>query len=161
MTIYFHREKFKWTEEITEKLVPIFNQVQRNISEEELKQILLLFLQNPKAFFQHFYAVAFKRSPELVQCFDLVKQIASIDNIGLDILMQVLDENVPTVENISNYTQLFDTMVNCQYYTWDFMVSNLILTLINKYRSSEGTLDEFKCCLQVLKVGISKFKCIK
>ncbi|CAG9772403.1 unnamed protein product [Ceutorhynchus assimilis] len=148
--MHFNREHFKWKEIIDNQLILIFNKSQQNISEEDLKQILLLILQNAKAFFKHFYETAFKRSSELIKVFDLIKHIAEVNNIGLEVLMEVLNENVPSSDNLNNYIQLFDTMIKSHYYTYELLVTNVILTLIEKFKN-EGCLEELNCCLRILK----------
>ncbi|KAH1012591.1 uncharacterized protein LOC109546250 [Dendroctonus ponderosae] len=150
VTIHFNKKKTQWSEDITDQLVVYFNQVHRDMNADELKQILLLFLQNPHIAIQQLYINAFKRSDELVQVFKLFKDVSDVENISRKLLKELFEEHPPSCQNMQNYIQLLSSMINCQYHTWDFIVTEVILTRLVFYKKNDQ-LEEFKCCLQMLK----------
>ncbi|XP_066154686.1 uncharacterized protein [Euwallacea fornicatus] len=150
LTTYFIRDKFEWKEDITEQLITTFNQLHDNITDKELGDMLLLLLQNAAEFFRHLYLAGFKRSSNLVRIFEFLKEISKVEQIGVNVLMDVLHISPPSSENVTNYVQLFRVLLNTQYFSWNFMVHNIIFSLLKQYQN-EDTLEEFICCLQILR----------
>lgn len=151
VTIHFNKKKPQWSEDVTDQLVVFFNHVHPDMNPDELKQILLLFLQNPFITFKQLYTNAFKRSAELMQIFQLFKDVLETESISLKLLMEIFEENPPTSQNMQNYIQLLSSIINCQYHTWNFIATEVILVRLMLYRKN-GQLGELKCCLQMLKV---------
>ncbi|XP_030758370.1 uncharacterized protein LOC115884060 [Sitophilus oryzae] len=152
LTIYFHRQKFIWKEDIQNETTLLFNQHQNDFSEQDLKNILLLILQNAELFFKHFYTAAFNTNLSVYnKVFEITNEIIKIDHVGINIIWKVLEENEPKCENINKYINFIENLLHTQCYTWDYIVSNIILRLINKHKVSTGSLEGLSSSLTIFK----------
>ncbi|KAJ8933257.1 hypothetical protein NQ314_014138, partial [Rhamnusium bicolor] len=103
---HFYENKFKniLNEDIEPQLMVIFNKVNEmtNIEDDFVKEISLLLLQNPKVVFAYLYNECLKNifyTNCLRDTFSNIKEIAKIENIGADILKDVMLKNKPNSNN--------------------------------------------------------------
>lgn len=152
---YLYEENLHWKENISEQLVLTFNRI-HNLNEEILKTCLLLMLQNPWEFYRHLFSIAFKRSTEIFKIFALVKDLSVETGLSAKALWAVIDLNPPTTQNVANYVQLFQTLLDSGFLNWNYTVTKVFLPLLDKLDSS-AQLEQFNDCLNILKVCSTNF----
>lgn len=148
---YLYQENLHWKENISDQLVLTFNRIQDDLNEEVLKSCLLLMLQNPWEFYRHLFSVAFKRSTEIFKVFVLVKDLSVENKLSVKALWEVIEVNLPTTQNVANYVQLFQTLLDSEFLNWNYMVTKVFVPLLNKLDDS-SLWEQFKDCLNILKV---------
>lgn len=149
---YLYQENLHWKENISDQLVLTFNRIHDDLNEEILKSCLLLMLQNPWEFYRHLFSIAFKRSTEIFKVFVLIKDLSVENGLSAKALWEVIDRNPPTVQNVANYVQLFQTLLDSGFFNWNYMVTKVFVPLLDKLDGSVQ-LEEFKDCLNILKVS--------
>ncbi|XP_050293754.1 uncharacterized protein LOC126734257 [Anthonomus grandis grandis] len=146
--IYIHKSDQHWCENISDQLTIFFNKIHGTVNEEDNRNLLLLILQNPKAFFKHFFLQSFKNSTKGDYIFQMLKSISTLET-AVAPLKETLSENKIFSGSLKNYLQLFETMINTEYHDWQFLAFQILLPYMEKFRR-EGRLEEVKYCVQIL-----------
>ncbi|XP_076260599.1 uncharacterized protein LOC143196632 isoform X2 [Rhynchophorus ferrugineus] len=152
LTIYFYRHKFVWKEDIQREVTKLFNQAQNTFTDDNLKTILLMILRNAYQFFTFFFETVLKAPLEQYrQVLEVANDILKIDNIGLNIILKLLEEKTPSSLNVDKYFNLFNMLIDCKLYTWDFIVLNMLIPLTDQYKLSADYIGELGGCIEIFK----------
>ncbi|KAL1514299.1 hypothetical protein ABEB36_003578 [Hypothenemus hampei] len=143
LIFYLYAERWHWNDNIVDQLVPLFNQINGNLTVEKQKDLIELILQNPSQFIQHLFQNAFRHSQELKDIFKLLKEQSEI---GLKFLIELFKENPISGQNFSNYIQFINCIIETEFYSWPFLVEQVFLPLIKK---SEKNSEELKFLTQI------------
>lgn len=116
-----------------DKLVLILNKMERN--ESDLKEILLLLLQNLREVLSDFYRECIKNSvysSHFKEVFVVFKEIFVIDNVALICLEALLTQEI-ILENCEQLTALLKTLSETECIPYEMVIYNLIVSSLKKF----------------------------
>lgn len=157
-TKHFYRNKFSHIldEYIGPSITTLFNKLNENkllLSDLE-KDLILLLLKNPLAFFIHIISECVKNkfyTDCMSVTFERIKEISKIDNIGIVLMKEVMNKIIPNSQNITNYTYLFVKLYAIGYFTLEDLILKILFPII-KQSNEEGRLEEVINVLQIITV---------
>lgn len=125
---------------LTEDLTILLNRIQ--VGEEWfLKSLLILFFQNPEFVLIQVYTESVKNanySKCLRQFYEDTKIIVEVDSLALRTFESVLNANRPEENNIGNYIELINTLIDVNVLTLDKLLFLILKPFIEKLHQSSN-----------------------
>ncbi|KAG5892312.1 hypothetical protein JTB14_023492 [Gonioctena quinquepunctata] len=157
---HFYKHKFvnMISEGIEEALALMFNKLGDKGSaraEELTADLILLLFQSPELVLGFIYTECLKNAfytACLKPTFLAIHEIGKINNIGVSVLLGVVEKNIPNSQNVNKYVELFRVLVETGYFSNDMVLLKVLYPLVKRFYEG-NSLEELSCTLQIILGG--------